>query len=193
MSLTRANLQKSSSMTNKLRILGWKAGLHKVSMTKLLHEETSLSLSGAKQVVDQVLEGQEIDVDVPANSNLRDLVHRLRLLGARVTVVALSNEALDNTLLDQGYIDWFEQQLCLALQQPIRHDQCLNAVQQFLDHFAETLPRIPQAEYGHILALLDRWQHDGYINGINFNRNESARAWLSDIIGTKNGQFEEPA
>lgn len=176
-------------MTSTLRIIGWKAGLRKVSMTQCLRERTSLSLSEAKRVVDRVLEGHEVDIVLPPDGDIRQLAHQLRLIGARVTLVSALGD-VNSTLLDQQYIDWFEQQLRGALQQPIQPNRRLNAFQQLISQFVETLPSIPKEEYGHFLALLDRWQRDGYIDGVNFHQDETALVWLSDLIGTIDGILE---
>lgn len=114
-------------------------------MTQCLRERTSLSLSEAKRVVDRVLEGHEVDIVLPPDGDIRQLAHQLRLIGARVTLVSALGD-VNSTLLDQQYIDWFEQQLRGALQQPIQPNKRLNAFQQLISQFVETLPSIPKEE-----------------------------------------------
>ena len=44
----------------KLKIIGWREGLLKISMTHLLQEHLSLTLTDAKATVDAVLSGETV-------------------------------------------------------------------------------------------------------------------------------------
>jgi ribosomal protein L7/L12 len=49
---------------NTLIVEGWNVGFNKVAFTKLLQQELGLSLSSAKEMTDQVLEGKRISLSV---------------------------------------------------------------------------------------------------------------------------------
>jgi ribosomal protein L7/L12 len=68
---------------NTLVIEGWNIGFNKVVFTKLLQQELGLSLSSAKEMTDQVLEGKRISVSVLDQDmgRITEAVHRL---GAKV-------------------------------------------------------------------------------------------------------------
>ena len=67
----------------KLLIEGWNIGFNKVEFTKLLQRELNLSLSSAKAVTDQILEGKQLKVDVPRKEMDR-IVAAAEALGAKV-------------------------------------------------------------------------------------------------------------
>lgn len=49
-------------------ITGWEEGLKKISLSKLLQEEASLSLPQAKRNVDEVLEGGRVELTFPSSA-----------------------------------------------------------------------------------------------------------------------------
>jgi hypothetical protein len=49
---------------NTLLIEGWRIGFNKVGFTNLLRQELDLSLSAAKDMTDQLLEGKQLAMNV---------------------------------------------------------------------------------------------------------------------------------
>jgi ribosomal protein L7/L12 len=72
-------------MTNQstLFVEGWNAGFNKIAFTKLLQVGLGLSLSQAKSLTDQILEGAQVKIDVPPNQ-LSKLTNSAKSLGAKV-------------------------------------------------------------------------------------------------------------
>jgi hypothetical protein len=60
-----------------------KPGFNKVGMNHLLRDHSPLTLSGAKAVVDRMLEGQDVAVDLN-DEMVDDFVDAARQLGAEV-------------------------------------------------------------------------------------------------------------
>ena len=52
-------------LQRNLVIEGWRAGFNKVAFTKLLQQELSLSLSVAKVMTDQIVEGKSVAIRPP--------------------------------------------------------------------------------------------------------------------------------
>jgi hypothetical protein len=69
-----------------IRLTGWRVGLRKVSLTKLLQEKARLPLVRAKHLVDEILEGRPVTVDLPECENPRDVSNAIRELGASCEV-----------------------------------------------------------------------------------------------------------
>ncbi len=63
---------------------GWTPGLKKVSLTKLLQEEASLSLRSAKWCTDRLLAGEEVTVRVSSMAHLERLAGKAVALGVVV-------------------------------------------------------------------------------------------------------------
>ena len=55
---------RSIEQQRNLVIEGWRVGFNKVAFTKLLQQELNLSLSVAKDMTDQVLEGKSVAISV---------------------------------------------------------------------------------------------------------------------------------
>lgn len=70
-----------------LRITGWRVGLQKISLTKLLQDQAGLGLAAAKQAVDDVLDGRPANVTLPASVDARSVVESVRALGADCEVL----------------------------------------------------------------------------------------------------------
>lgn len=66
----------------QIRFTGWKPGLRKVTLDKLLREKVPMPLADAKRVVDRMLEGEEVVVEVDSSTNASDLVVQARDAGA---------------------------------------------------------------------------------------------------------------
>ena len=80
-----------------LRLTGWRPGLRKVSLTKLLQEKANMSVSDAKHAVDVVLEGGEVRVEVPSGTDATALLASIRALGAECESVSGPAASPDRT------------------------------------------------------------------------------------------------
>jgi hypothetical protein len=69
-------------MSTALRITGWRTGLKKIQMTKLLRTYVPSSLAEAKSVTDRVLSGEAVTLTLRDNATARELAHELELIGA---------------------------------------------------------------------------------------------------------------
>jgi hypothetical protein len=69
-------------MSTALRITGWRTGLKKIQMTKLLKGYAPLSLAEAKSVTDRVLSGEAVTLTLRDSATARELAHELELIGA---------------------------------------------------------------------------------------------------------------
>ena len=63
-------------------ISGWRVGLRKVSMNRLLREDAKLGVREAKDLVDDVLDGKVRRVPMPDWSSAQELAAKLEELGA---------------------------------------------------------------------------------------------------------------
>jgi hypothetical protein len=68
----------------KLDIVGWREGLLKISMTHLLQEHLSLTLTDAKATGDAVLAGQTVSFTLDNGINATALRDELERIGAIV-------------------------------------------------------------------------------------------------------------
>jgi hypothetical protein len=66
----------------RLRITGWREGLRKISLAKLLQKETALSLRSARAVVHGVMDDIEQLVEIPDGVDASALLEAVRGLGA---------------------------------------------------------------------------------------------------------------
>lgn len=66
----------------KIKIVGWREGMQKISLTKLLQEELGLPLASAKDVVDRVLDGSEEIVSLPVRADAEAIAAAMRRHGA---------------------------------------------------------------------------------------------------------------
>jgi ribosomal protein L7/L12 len=74
-----------------LVIEGWTIGFNKVAFTKLLQEELDLPLSSAKEMTDQILNGEKISVNV-SGKDMDRISDAVVGLGAKVTRSSASVE-----------------------------------------------------------------------------------------------------
>jgi hypothetical protein len=65
-----------------IRLVEWKPGLRKISLTKLLQRQLGVSLSVAKHAVDELLEGRQVSLTVPGHVDGASLAAEIQLLGA---------------------------------------------------------------------------------------------------------------
>lgn len=63
---------------------GWNKGFQKVSMARLLQEYGGYSLSSAKSLVDRVLAGETVEIEVDDPRLAGELVERAEKIGARL-------------------------------------------------------------------------------------------------------------
>ncbi|MFN3648884.1 MAG: hypothetical protein ACK47B_04810 [Armatimonadota bacterium] len=67
---------------NRLVVNGFKPGLRKIQLTRLLQARARLSLPEAKGVVDAVLEGRSAVVEIPSGLSPVELAGEIAALGA---------------------------------------------------------------------------------------------------------------
>ncbi len=70
----------------RLILKGWKPGLKKISLSRLLQEYAGLSLSEAKGKVDSFLEGMPTTITLPSRAIAEEFVRQASELGALVEV-----------------------------------------------------------------------------------------------------------
>ena len=71
----------------KIRFDGWKQGLNKVKLIKLIREDAGIPLGKALGVVDQLLDGEKPVVTLEVRRKADHLVKESRRLGARAELV----------------------------------------------------------------------------------------------------------
>ena len=76
---------------NKVRLKGWKSGLNKVDLNRLLREHANVSLQRAKTLVDGLLGGEEIVVEFSSRATAE--VFREVALDLGVATATLIDEA----------------------------------------------------------------------------------------------------
>lgn len=72
----------------QLRLIGWRPGLNKVGLTRVLQSELGLSLSQAKRATDQVLQGEAVSLPVSDRQTADRAAQRVTALGADALVEA---------------------------------------------------------------------------------------------------------
>lgn len=75
----------------ELHIVGWREGLQKISMTRLLKEQAGLRLSEAKSCTDRVLENELVIIQILDADNARKLAEQLEHMGAIVKIKTVKN------------------------------------------------------------------------------------------------------
>lgn len=70
-----------------VRFHGWKEGLRKVALNKVLQRYLNISLSPAKTYVDRILAREEVIVTVESRAVAENLVKEARGLGALVEIL----------------------------------------------------------------------------------------------------------
>lgn len=69
-----------------LKIVGWRAGLQKIPMTKLLREKLGINLAHAKGITDDVLKGKRIFINLDEREKAESLADELFEIGAIVKI-----------------------------------------------------------------------------------------------------------
>ncbi len=65
----------------KVKLIGWKEGMQKISLTKLQTEYFKMSLKEAKTNVDNLLDGEEIEIDVKQKEIAQEFIQKARDIG----------------------------------------------------------------------------------------------------------------
>jgi ribosomal protein L7/L12 len=71
----------------QILLKSWKPGLLKISLVKLLQKEAGLSLTSAKQVVDRLLKGESVTVNIASTDRAKLLAAEIAALGAVCEVI----------------------------------------------------------------------------------------------------------
>ena len=70
----------------KLKIVGWKIGLKKISMTQILRIEISPTLAEAKMCTDEVLAGKKFEFNIEDEEKVRRAAKDLEETGAIIEI-----------------------------------------------------------------------------------------------------------
>ncbi len=70
----------------KLKIIGWRYGLQKITMTKTLQARLSLGLREAKQCTDDVLDGKTVSFEIDNLATAKELADALDKISAVVEI-----------------------------------------------------------------------------------------------------------
>lgn len=65
----------------KVKLMGWKEGMQKISLTKLQTKYFNISLKQAKSNVDGLLDGKNIEIDVESIEDARIFIKEARKIG----------------------------------------------------------------------------------------------------------------
>lgn len=65
---------------------GWRPGLQKISLTKLIRAQAGLGLADAKDCVDRCLEGEVVEIPMPTIAAAEEFARAAQDLGAIVRV-----------------------------------------------------------------------------------------------------------
>ena len=66
---------------------GWRPGLHKVALDRLLHEKADMSLREAHDCVTRLLAGEQVSVSLPTLAAASALAKEARTVGAEARVI----------------------------------------------------------------------------------------------------------
>lgn len=72
----------------KITFIGWKPGFNKVDMTKLLRNSADVSLGDAKKIVDSILEGKHVSIQVELEEVAIIIFNEAAALGAIVEIAS---------------------------------------------------------------------------------------------------------
>lgn len=81
----------------KVIITGWRAGLDKIRLTKLLHEQAQLRMSEAKRSTDRALAGDTVILDVEDDACLDRLLHEFDEIGVTTRHADSEQNAADRS------------------------------------------------------------------------------------------------
>jgi ribosomal protein L7/L12 len=70
-------------MTSRVRFLGWSRGLKKGELTKLIRKTAGMTLSEAHDVVNRLLAGDVVEVEVSSDESAQELAEAAHALGAQ--------------------------------------------------------------------------------------------------------------
>jgi hypothetical protein len=70
----------------KLKIIGWRYGLQKITMTKLLRFHLDLDLAKAKHITDDVLDGKHFEYEFDDIEKAKVLAAELNEIGVIVEI-----------------------------------------------------------------------------------------------------------
>lgn len=74
-------------MQMRVKIVGWRAGLQKISLNRLLREYSStFSLASAKQAVDDILDNKIVEFDL-SDQRAREFAEKATEIGATVELI----------------------------------------------------------------------------------------------------------
>lgn len=71
-----------------IRLKGWRTGLKKIALTELIYHNTALSLAEAKHCVDQLVNGDAVDITISDAATANTFVEQAVALGAICEVVS---------------------------------------------------------------------------------------------------------
>lgn len=71
---------------HRVKIIGWRTGLLKVSMTKIIKARFGYGLSQAKHCTDSILGGEEITLECLDEINAREAAQELHEIGAEISL-----------------------------------------------------------------------------------------------------------
>lgn len=72
----------------------WKAGLDKITLTKILQEKADLTLTSAKECVDRFLAGEEVTLQLPTSQEAANLGEAVMALGVECEVDATNEPVI---------------------------------------------------------------------------------------------------
>ena len=69
-------------------ISGWNVGFQKVAFTRLMKSEMGLTLEPAKRITDSIMDGEQVELEVP-DEQVEHLLSAMAQLGARCEVAVV--------------------------------------------------------------------------------------------------------
>lgn len=77
----------------RVLLIGWKPGLRKVPLTKLIQAHTDLSLTAAMSCTERVLDGETVAIDLSTAPEARSFALAAEAVGA-TTMLDVSHDAI---------------------------------------------------------------------------------------------------
>ncbi len=72
----------------KIKITGWEEGMQKISLTKLQTEYFKMSLKEAKMNVDNLLDGEDIEIDIKRKEIAQEFIQKAKEIGVICNIEA---------------------------------------------------------------------------------------------------------
>jgi hypothetical protein len=72
---------------SRIVLRSWSPGLRKISLVHVLQEEAGLSLTAAKESVDDLLAGKVVTVDIPEERKPLTVAEQIRSLGVICDII----------------------------------------------------------------------------------------------------------